>query len=82
MNELFFYFYFHYDIVIYPIVNFIYLYKKKESSYFIVVICGENIKIIDLENNKNYNVGEIDEYIDIDFEYTYLFYFVSKINKR
>ena len=77
VNKLIYYFYFHYNFICYPILNFIYLYKKKESSYFIAVLNREKSKIIDLENDKDLTDEEYEKYIDIQYKYTYLLYFDS-----
>ena len=71
VNNLAYSFYFHFDSIDFPVLNFIYLYKKKESSYFIAIISGKELKIVDLETDKIYDINEFSNYIDLNYKYTY-----------
>ena len=78
VNKLSYSFYFNFDSVDFPASHFIYLYKKKESSFFIAIKNENGVKIIDLENDKSLNIEDFSNYIDLDYEYTYILNYVNK----
>ena len=73
---LFFCLSFHFEHLEMPIFNYIFLYKKKQSSYFIAIICDRSqLKIIDLEKEINLNCPRFNELIDFEYEYSYILRF-------
>jgi len=78
VNKLVYSFYFHFDYIDFPFLNLIYLYKKKESSYFIAIMYEKDFKIIDLETDKNLDIKDLKNNIDLDYEYTYILNYVNK----
>ena len=79
VNKLSYSFYFNFDSVDFPASHFIYLYKKKGSSFFIAIKNENGVKIIDLENDKSLNIEDFSNYIDLDYEYTYVLNFDKEI---
>ena len=64
-----------------PKSNFMILYKKKNSNYFVVVKNSKNIiSYHDLEIHKD--IERINDLIDYDYEYSYILYFEEKTQKR
>lgn len=64
-----------------PKNNFMILYKKKNSNYFVAVKNSKNIiSYHDLEIHKD--IKRINDLIDYDYEYSYILYFEEKTPKR
>ena len=82
VKHLIYSFYFHFDRVEYPLINFMYLYKKKQSSYFIAIFQDKELKIIDLETEKNIESNDYYNLIDLDYKYVYILRFEGETRKR
>ena len=65
-----------------PIVNYLFLYKKKESSYFIAFVNNIGFEIYDLESEKTIHLNEGNKLINFEYKYTYILKFKGKSTKR
>ena len=82
VTNLFYYSHFklEYDTIT-PNKNFIILYKKRQSDYFVSVKNTlDRISFYDLEEHKH--LERINDLIDNDYQYSYILYFEEKTKKR
>ena len=65
-----------------PLVNYLFLYKKKESSHFIAIANDKGYEIYDLEKEKTINLFECHKLINFEYKYTYILRFKGQSKKR